>query len=89
MAKAALQDPTHDVAGDHHIRIGEAVANPASLAPGLHEAGGPEDREGLGAIGLRDPETLGEPSDLGRLIREPMEDLEPARAGQRLEDLGL
>jgi hypothetical protein len=87
--EAAGEDAAHERAGRDDLRIAESIADLASGALGLDDAGGPHDREVLRGVRLADPEIDGDPSDLDRPVREPMDDLESAGMRERAHDLGL
>jgi hypothetical protein len=84
-----LEHAAHQCAGDHHIRVGEPIADFAANTLRLDDSGGPKDSEVLGDVGLGCANVLSEPPNLARAVGEPVKDLEPARARERPEDLSL
>src|SRR5690349_12534750 len=87
--KPALEDGAHDPAGHHHVGVGQSVADLPAVALGVDEAGGAEDREVLRDVRLTGADLIREPADLPRPVSQAVEDLEPAWAGDDLEDVGL
>ena len=88
--QASLEDGAHEPAGHHDVRVGEPVADLTPVALGLDDAGAARST-------ARCCETFGWLAPIASASRptsigprgERVEDLEPARTGQRLEDLRL
>src|SRR5687767_2099957 len=87
--KATLEYGSHDTAGDHDIRVGQAVPDLAAVPLRLDHACGPQDGELLRDARLGCPDYRREAAHLNRASCNDMEDLEPTRAGEGLEDRGL
>jgi len=85
----AGQDAAHQTARRDDLRVGKAVADDATGAVGLDDAGRTHDREMLRCIRLADAEVARDPADLDRTAGQAMDDPEPAGMGQRSHDLGL
>ena len=89
-AQPALEHPAHQPAGDDDVRVGQAVADLATVTLGIDEARSRAGRarcwEALGWLirssAARRPTSHGP-------FGEPVQDLEPARVGERPEHLGL
>jgi hypothetical protein len=87
--EASLEHRAHEAAGDHHVGIHESVANLSAIALGLDDAGGPEHGKVLRDVRLARADRLSQAADLDRTVCQGVQDLEAARARERLEDLCL
>ncbi len=87
--ETAHEDAAHRFAGADDLRVAQPIADLAAVALRLDDARGAHQRQMLGDVRLADAHFLGQPADLAGTVGEEVDDLQPPRVRERLQDFRL